>query len=230
MVTRNYNEDWDLPPTPQVIMPDTLRKICVKMSVKLSNEVAQLINDIFPKYGIANRSLIQCFIATLAEESGEFSIKKENLNYSARRLMQVWSNRFKTLAEAQQYEYQPNKIAEKVYGKRIDLGNITTTDGRLFIGGGFIQLTGRLVYSLFTSYYNEASNTKYTITEMAELVRTDNYMALQSACWYIAVFKPKLLVLGAASDFRGFTFLVNGGYTNYSSRLKYYELCKQHIL
>lgn len=230
MVTRNHNEDWKLPPSPQgIITPDTLRKICATMSVKLSKEIASLINVIFPKFGIIDTSLIQCFIATLAEESREFTIKKENLNYSAVRLMQVWPTRFKTLAEAQQYEYQPKKIAERVYGKRNELGNITASDGWLFIGGGFIQLTGRLVYSLYTAYYNDTHNTEYTIMEMAELVRTDNYMALQSACWYVAYHKPKLLALGTSSDFRGFTFVVNGGYTNYSSRFTYYELCKKHI-
>ncbi len=63
---------------------------------------------------------------------------RENMNYSARRIRQVWPKR----PEAVTFAGQPEALANSVYGGR--LGNrVGTNDGWLYRGGGVDQLTGR---------------------------------------------------------------------------------------
>ncbi|GGJ47860.1 hypothetical protein GCM10008938_37330 [Deinococcus roseus] len=75
--------------------------------------------------------------------------KEENLSYTARRILQVWPSRFKSLAEALPYERNPEALANKVYGNRAELGNVHPGDGWVFRGRGYIQLTGRRNYTLY---------------------------------------------------------------------------------
>lgn len=96
------------------------------------------------KYGI-NTPLRQAhFFAQLVHESN-LDLKKENLNYSAKRLVEVFPKYFKTLAEANNYVGKPDKIANKIYGGR--MGNNTIDDGYKYIGRGYIQITGKDNYS-----------------------------------------------------------------------------------
>lgn len=89
------------------------------------------------------------FLAQTAHETGGFTIKAENLNYSAKRMAEVWPTRFrgawdpKALACAN----NPEKLGDVVYGKR--LGNIDPGDGYLYRGRGFFQDTGRDCYREF---------------------------------------------------------------------------------
>ena len=57
--------------------------------------------------------------------------------------MATWPSRFPTIEIAEQYANNPEKIANKVYGGRADLGNTEDGDGWRFSGKGVIQLTGR---------------------------------------------------------------------------------------
>lgn len=87
---------------------------------------------------------LQFFLAQLGHESGGLTIREENLNYSAARLMAVWPSRFPTLASAQPYANNPRALANKVYGGR--MGNTGPDDGWKYRGRGYIQLTGRDAY------------------------------------------------------------------------------------
>lgn len=63
---------------------------------------------------------------------------RENMNYTAKRIRQVWPSR----PEAVQFAGKPRELANSVYGGR--LGNrVGTDDGWLYRGGGVDQLTGR---------------------------------------------------------------------------------------
>lgn len=89
----------------------------------------------------ANPMRFAVFLGQTAHESLGFSVTSENLNYSAKRLMQVWPTRFRTSRVAWLYAYRPEKLANKVYGKR--MGNNLPGDGWLYRGRGYLQLTGR---------------------------------------------------------------------------------------
>lgn len=101
------------------------------------------LNDTFDKYQINTPVRQAAFIGQCQHESANFKVLQENLNYSAKGLMATWPSRFPTLEEAQKYERNPEKIANKVYGGRADLGNTEDGDGWKFSGKGVIQLTGR---------------------------------------------------------------------------------------
>ena len=63
---------------------------------------------------------------------------RENMNYSAKRIRQVWPSR----PEAVQFAGKPRELANSVYGGR--LGNkVGSDDGWIYRGGGIDQLTGR---------------------------------------------------------------------------------------
>ena len=47
-----------------------------------------------------------------------FKVRKENLNYSAQRLLVVFGKYFKTMETAKLYAHNPEKIANRVYGGR----------------------------------------------------------------------------------------------------------------
>lgn len=80
------------------------------------------------------------WLAQLHVETAAFTAFQENLNYSAKRLMQVWPKRFPTLLIASAFVGKPEALAEKVYGGR--MGNTQPGDGFRYIGRG-PGLTGR---------------------------------------------------------------------------------------
>lgn len=85
------------------------------------------------------------WLAQLAAESEGFTVFVESMNYSAKRLMQVWPRRFPTLASTNLYAGKPQAIANLVYGGR--MGNTEPGDGWRFIGRGCAQITGRANYA-----------------------------------------------------------------------------------
>lgn len=96
----------------------------------------------FPKYGAAeNAARLADFLAQTANESGGYQRFEENLNYSAKRLTEVWPGRFASIAAAQPFAMRPEALANKVYGGR--MGNNQPGDGYAYRGRGLLQLTGR---------------------------------------------------------------------------------------
>jgi putative chitinase len=82
------------------------------------------------------------------ETGGKMQPVRENLNYtSAARIKQTWPSRFASIAEAQPYVGQPQKLANKVYGGR--LGNTGPNDGWIYRGDGLPQLTGKANFTKF---------------------------------------------------------------------------------
>ena len=75
-----------------------------------------------------------------SHESGGFKLTRENLNYSAERMCQIWPNRFKSLEAAAPFARNPKALAEKTYLNR--MGNDTPEKASLYIGRSFLQLTG----------------------------------------------------------------------------------------
>ncbi|WP_313515121.1 hypothetical protein [Sphingobacterium sp.] len=91
------------------------------------------------------------FFAQIHHESGGFSIGRENMNYTAPRIMQIFGvgkhSAKVTVAEAGRLAGNPWALAERVYGlgnpkKAKELGNIKVGDGFKYRGGGALQCTG----------------------------------------------------------------------------------------
>jgi putative chitinase len=92
------------------------------------------------------------FCANIGHECNDFTIPglKENINYSAERMAQVWPNRFKSAdAVRAKYGTAPGwqlKAFDDIYGGR--MGNRAgTSDGSRYIGRGGPQWTGRDGYA-----------------------------------------------------------------------------------
>lgn len=89
------------------------------------------------------------FFGQVCHESGDLTLKEENLNYSANRLLQVFPKYF-DLTNVNRYANKPQDIGNRVYGGR--MGNKNANDGYYFRGCGAIQLTGRDNYKAFENW------------------------------------------------------------------------------
>lgn len=105
-------------------------------------------DTVLAEYDINKNGLrLSHFMAQVLHEVGGLTILIENMNYRAERIREVWSSRFPTVASAEPFAHNPEKLANKVYGGR--MGNNQTGDGWRFIGRGMIQITGRESYEKF---------------------------------------------------------------------------------
>jgi putative chitinase len=107
----------------------------------------EAILDEAEKRGTSRFHLAAILAEAFHETGGAMQPVTENLNYSAKRMAQVWPSRFPTIASAQPYANNPQKLANKVYGGR--LGNTGPNDGWVFRGRGLSQITGRANYAKF---------------------------------------------------------------------------------
>jgi len=146
-----------------------------------------------------------------SHESGGFKLTKENLNYSAETMCKVWPSRFKSVADAAPYARNPKALADKVYSNRMGNGE---GEGHVWIGRGFLQLTGKDNYKAF------AADMKLPqIMEDPSLVETD--YAFETAMWFFD--RNKLWdICDKGVDFdqiKQITKRVNGGYTGLDHRV-----------
>lgn len=84
---------------------------------------------------------IDDFVGQALHETAMLTKLEESLNYSAKRLTEVWPKRFPTLQKAMPYAMNPAALANFTYGGR--LGNTEPGDGWKYRGQGIPQVTGR---------------------------------------------------------------------------------------
>lgn len=144
------------------------------------------------------------FLAQVAHESGNFKLVYENLRYSASGLLKVFPKYFPTQELANRYAMQPQMIGNRVYANRMGNGNEASGEGYLFRGRGYLQLTGKSNYQLFSQYVGERCD------QVPDLVATKYPM--DSALWFFD--RNKLWSLCDASTPESVTAVtrrVNGG-------------------
>lgn len=111
----------------------------------LRDGIANKSEAVFKKYGIDSSLLVCHLMGQISHECEAGHDVVENLNYSASRMVQVWPSRFPTVASAEPYAHNPQKLANKVYNGR--MGNrLGSDDGWNFRGRGGSQTTGREGY------------------------------------------------------------------------------------
>ncbi|MBD9371528.1 hypothetical protein IB238_02590 [Rhizobium sp. ARZ01] len=89
-------------------------------------------------------------LATAYHETGRrMQPVRENLNYSSKRLMEVFGKYFDNAAEAASYAGKPEKIANRVYANRLGNGDEESGDGWRYRGRGLVQITGKNNYRKF---------------------------------------------------------------------------------
>ena len=166
--------------------------------------------DTFIKYNISTTQRQACFIGQCQHESANFTKLEEGLNYSASRLMAVWPSRFPSLDVANQYANNPEKLANKVYGGRADLGNTEDGDGFKFHGRGIFQLTGRSNYQVCGDALGQS------LTEQPSLL-LEPMWACMSAGWFWN--KKGLNSLADNEDWTTMTKRINGGTVGLDDRI-----------
>lgn len=172
------------------------------------------LEKLLPDYQIDTPHRLAAFLAQCAHESGNFVFIKENLNYRWQSLRKIFPKYFSTDALAQQYEKQPQKIANRVYANRMGNGSEESGDGFRFCGRGLIQVTGRDNYSWF------AASLDISPEEASEYMETFEGAA-QSACWFWET--NNLNQWADRGDIVTLTKRINGGVIGLEDRQKHYE-------
>jgi putative chitinase len=113
----------------------------VRSNSATTKAILAAFNKYAAAYGVDTKQRIALCLAHISVETGGFRRLDENLNYSAKRLRQVWPSRFKADAVARKYARNPQALANYVYGNR--LGNKGRPNaGWLYRGSGPGQVTG----------------------------------------------------------------------------------------
>ena len=127
----------------------------VALRLGASPEIAKALEDCCIRYGITSTLQKAHFLGQMAQESQGYSKVVENMNYSAKRMAEVWPGRYATpeTAKLPEKQRQPSAkakalaaqgaraIANDVYGGR--MGNNQPNDGWNFRGQAFKMITGR---------------------------------------------------------------------------------------
>jgi putative chitinase len=188
----------------------------------IPNPVINELDIIFDKYQINTILRISHFLAQCAHESGNFSVKQENLNYSAKRLQEVFGKYFTTHAKALLYERKPIKIASLVYGNRMGNGDEQSIEGYKYRGRGYIQLTGKNNYLLFDKSLNE-TGLEVDIIGNPDLVAT-TYPLISAAWFFNKSNLNEIADLGGTKEIiTKVTKKVNGGTHGLDSRISYFN-------
>ena len=106
------------------------------------------------KFKINTPLRLSHFLAQCLHESGGLKLVNENLNYSAQGLVSTFPKYF-TKELAAIYARNPEKIGSRVYANRMGNGAEPTKEGFKFKGRGYIQLTGKENYRIFSTEIGE---------------------------------------------------------------------------
>ena len=149
----------------------------------------------------------------VVHESGSFKLTKENLIYSVEAMMRVWPSRFPTKESAEPYAKNPKALAENVYFGR--MGNDSKEKASLYIGRGFLQLTG------FNNVRSFASDMRLPEV-MDDPTLLEKEYAMDTAIWFFKKNNLWKICDEGVSDsvIRKLTKKINGGYTGLDHRIK----------
>ena len=102
-------------------------------------------NEVLTRYAINLTPLRFChFMAQIRAVSGRMTVLEEHLGYRSAALVKAaWPTRFRTVASAEPYVNEPQRLADRVYGDRFDNQH---GDGWRYRGRGLAQITGRSNY------------------------------------------------------------------------------------
>ena len=199
-----------------MITLELLQQLCPKTKASVLQVYAEPVHEVAEYYDMyIDVRRAAAFVAQTAHESGGFNFVKENLNYSAQGLMNTFKKYFPTMELAQQYQRQPQKIANRVYANRMGNGSEESGDGYKYCGRGLIQLTGKDNYTRF------AADLGITVDETVAYLETPAG-AVSSAGWFWD--NNNLNKYCDNDDFVTLTKRINGGTIGLEDRKHHYEI------
>ncbi|MES2208229.1 MAG: glycoside hydrolase family 19 protein [Pseudomonadota bacterium] len=174
------------------------------------------LNTAAATYNINTTKRVAAWLGQLMAESGKFQLLEESLNYSAKRLIEVFPSRF-TATLAKQYAQKPQAIANRVYSNRMGNGDEASGDGWKYRGRGLIQLTGKNNYAAASQAVGHDF-----VNDPNALLETG--WATLSAAWFWSTHGCN--ELADKADYIGITKAINGGTNGLDTRI---TLTKQAI-
>lgn len=136
--------------------PAILRQMWPKAPQEKIDSVCEISQEVFAENEIDDYYVVAQLMANISHENGAGTIIRENGNYRADRILEVFGKPHSSAAvtprEAQALAGKPKDLFERVYNLPAspklakDLGNHLPGDGWKFRGGGDLQLTGRYNY------------------------------------------------------------------------------------
>ena len=200
-----------------MITTEQLASIVLRPQKSLEKWITPLTH-VMERYDITTTRRKEMFLAQIALESTGFSRVEENLNYSSRRLREVFPKYFLTDALALQYAGKPEKIANRVYARKsLGNGDEASGDGWKYRGRGLKQLTGKY------NYEQCGRGLDIDIVNEPDLLLQPEYAAL-SAGWFWK--SNDCNSFADKSDFIGLTRRINGGLNGLKDREIYLARAK----
>lgn len=197
---------------------DAVRALAAKNADKNAIDEIVADQDCLPDFGVDTPKKIAHFLAQICHESGGFKIAIENMNYSAKRMTQVWPKRFPTVAAASPYAHNPQKLANYVYANRMGNGSPSTGDGFRFRGRGLLQITGREMYRSVGQLCDIALEDHPEIAE-----HFDNALRIAGGAWKF----DRLDKLSENASVEAYTQRINGGQIGIAERKKLFSKVKK---
>ena len=187
-----------------------------KLKGHLPESIYDQLPSIVDKYHVNTNLRMAHFLGQCAEETGSFTVFEENLNYSYKRLIEIFGKYFPGTT-GQSYAKRPEKIANKVYSNRYGNGPEASGDGWKYRGRGCVQITFKGNYKSLSKDFG------VDFVKTPELVATD--YSLVSAAWFFTFNKIWALCdVGPTADaVTDVTRKVNGGTNNLDQRIAYFK-------
>ena len=162
----------------------------------------------FARWGIATAARLQMFMAQVRVESAGLAVLFENMSYTAARIHAVWPSRFPSVASAEPYARNPQRLAGKVYGDR--MGNRPgTDDGWLCRGQGLLDNTGRAGFAQLAAHMGIGFD-----VARAEVTSDDGMVGCAAATFHMLGCLPA----ADRDDLVGCTKRINGGLIGLANR------------
>ena len=167
------------------------------------------------KAGINTPKRLAHFLAQVLHETGGLTVTEESGNYRAQRICEVWPHRFPTIASAEPYAHNAERLFNHVYANRMGNGPPSTGDGFRYRGRGVMQTTGRESYRKYGRRFG------VDFERHPELVLSaDHALKPALAEW----FDKKCNELADAGDIHAITRRINGGLTGFSERVRWLHM------
>lgn len=186
--------------------------------------IAESAPIIFPKYGVDTPMTMAHFMAQASEETGQGLEMIESLNYTAKRLLEVFPSHF-TPAMAARWAHNEKMIGEIAYGGRMGNKPPPSTDGFDFRGAGMSQVTGRDGFATLQKKLDEM-DARFNVIDNPELIiDPEHTLECGVADWIVCGCLP----FAKADQIIPETKHLNGGYNGLAERKRQLVLWKREF-
>ena len=198
-------------------------KAIIQVAPAAEKYADELVRQMAESGIMANVKRASMFLGQIMLESNEFKRVRENMNYSAKRMAEVWPGRYAVNPNAKTKDRQPNAralaiggkpeaIANDTYGGR--MGNDQPGDGAKYIGRGLKMVTGKDNVRAFS----KAWKGDLSVLDHPELLEQPAG-AVASAVWFwLSNGLNEIADRGTVSDV---TRVVQGGQLGLPERTQY---------